>query len=69
MHSNNFRFICRSYVCSTLKFVLLKDSRQSLFRHDFPSGLLVKNLPAMQAAEGLIPGSRRHSGEGNGNPL
>ena len=36
---------------------------------------LVKNLPAMQETPfnagdpGLIPGSRRSSGEGNGNPL
>ena len=29
----------------------------------------VKNPPAMQETQGSIPGSRRSSGEGNGNPL
>ena len=29
----------------------------------------VKNLPAVQGALGLIPGSGRSPGEGNGNPL
>ena len=38
----------------------------------FPDGSLVKNLPtnAGDAGDmGLIPGSRRVSGKGNGNPL
>ena len=30
---------------------------------------MVKNLPAMQETQGLVPGSGRSSGEGNGNPL
>ena len=30
---------------------------------------MVKNLPAMPAMQGLIPGSERSPGEGNGNPL
>ena len=30
---------------------------------------MVKNPPAMQADQGLIPGSGRSPGEGNGNPL
>ena len=30
---------------------------------------MVKNLPANAGDVGLIPGSRRSSGEGNGNPL
>ena len=30
---------------------------------------MVKNPPAMQETQGSIPGSRRSSGEGNGNPL
>ena len=31
---------------------------------------MVKNLPALQAGDlGLIPGSGRSPGEGNGNPL
>ena len=34
-----------------------------------PGGSLVKNLPANTADAGLIPGSRRYPGEGNGNPL
>ena len=41
----------------------------------FPSGSVVKNPPAMQETAcstvdlGLIPGSGRSPGEGNGNPL
>ena len=34
----------------------------------FPGGSVVKNLPAVQET-GLIPGSGRSPGEGNGNPL
>ena len=34
-----------------------------------PGGSLVKNLPANTGDSGLIPGSRRYPGEGNGNPL
>ena len=30
---------------------------------------MVKNLPANAGNEGLIPGSGRSSGEGNGNPF
>ena len=30
---------------------------------------IVKNLPANAGDMGLIPGSERSSGEGNGNPL
>ena len=35
----------------------------------FPDGSVVKNLPANAGDVGLIPGSGRSSGEGNGNPL
>ena len=35
----------------------------------FPSGSVVKNLPANEEDEGLVPGSGRSPGEGNGNPL
>ena len=35
----------------------------------FPGGSLVKNLPANAGDAGLIPGSGRSPGEGNGNPL
>ena len=34
----------------------------------FPGGSAVKNLPASAGDSGLIPGSRRSSEEGNGNP-
>ena len=35
----------------------------------FPGGSAVKNPPANAGAMGLIPGSGRSPGEGNGNPL
>ena len=35
----------------------------------FSGGLVVKNLHANVGDEGLIPGSGRSPGEGNGNPL
>ena len=35
----------------------------------FPNGSVVKNLPASAGHLGLIPGSGRSLGEGNGNPL
>jgi len=35
----------------------------------FPDGSVVKNSPAKAGDAGLIPGSGRLSGEGNGNPL
>ena len=38
------------------------------FRQGFPGGGLVRNPPANAGAVGLIPGSGRSSGEGNGNP-
>ena len=34
----------------------------------FPSGLVVKNLPANAGDTGSIPGLGRSPGEGNGNP-
>ena len=36
---------------------------------NFPSDLVVKNLPANARDMSLIPGSGRSPGEGNGNPL
>ena len=36
---------------------------------DFSGDLALKNLPANAGGEGLIPGSGRSPGEGNGNPL
>ena len=35
----------------------------------FPGGSAVKNLPANAGDMGLVPGSGRSPGEGNGNPL
>ena len=35
----------------------------------FPGHSVVKNPPANAGDTGLIPGSGRSSGEGNGNPL
>ena len=35
----------------------------------FPGGSVVKNPPANEGDVGLIPGSRRSPGKGNGNPL
>ena len=35
----------------------------------FPGGSVVKNPPASAGDLGLIPGSGRSPGEGNGNPL
>ena len=35
----------------------------------FQGGSVVKNPPANAGDTGLIPGSGRSSGEGNGNPL
>ena len=35
----------------------------------FPGGSVVKNLPANVRNRGLIPGSGRSPGEGNGSPL
>ena len=36
---------------------------------DFPGGPVVKNPPADAGDTGLIPGSGRSPGEGNGSPL
>ena len=36
---------------------------------DFPSGSVVKNLPASAGDMGFIPRSERFPGVGNGNPL
>ena len=37
--------------------------------HCFPGGSVVKFLPANDGDSGLISGSGRSPGEGNGNPL
>ena len=36
---------------------------------DFPGDSVAKNLPANAEEVGLIPGTGRSPGEGNGNPL
>ena len=36
---------------------------------NFPGGSVIKNQPANAGDVGLIPGSGRSPGEGNGNPL
>ena len=44
----------------------------NIFTHAFPGGAVVKNPPANAGDArnmGLIPGSGRSHGEGNGNPL
>ena len=38
-------------------------------QRDFPGGSVVKNLPADAGDTGLIPGSGRSPGGGNGSPL
>ena len=40
-----------------------------LYSWDFPGGSVIKNSPANAGDAGLIPGSGRFPGEGNGNPL
>jgi len=37
--------------------------------YGFQGGSVVKNLPANAGDVGLIPGSGRFPGKGNGNPL
>ena len=46
-----------------------KLSELLLSARGFPGGSVVKNPPANAGDTGLIPGSGRSSGEGNGNPL
>ena len=41
----------------------------SVFWKIFSGGSVVKNPPATAGGTGLIPGSGRSPGEGNGNPL
>ena len=48
--------------------ILITTVPPPIFR-DFPGGSRVKNLPANAGDAGLIPGSGRSAGEGNGNPF
>ena len=60
---------------STSKYFLGRRSsswekkQRVIFIQGFPSGSVVKNLPANAGDAGLIPGSGRSPGEGNGKPL
>ena len=59
---------------STLFFVIFFQSLASFFSFGvcnlgFPGGSVVKSLPANAGDTGLISGSGRSPGEGNGNPL
>ena len=40
-----------------------------MFLLGFPSGSVIKNLPASAGDMGTIPGSGRYPGQGNGNSL
>ena len=48
--------------------LFLQTREQLIYFKGFPSGSAVKN-PPINADVGLIPGSGRFTGEGNGNPL
>ena len=53
-----------------MKWFLLYMFNVSVCKYvGFPGGSVVKNLPASTGDMGLIPGSGRSSGEGNGSPL
>ena len=59
---------------STLFYVIIFPSLASFFSFGgcnmgFPDGSVIKSLPANAGDTGLIPGSGRSPGEGNGNPL
>ena len=55
--------------CFILLQVLSWNVAQLQVPKGFSGGSVVKNLPANAGNAGSIPGSRRSSGEGNGNPL
>ena len=48
---------------------LVAALKASNLKEGFPSGSVVKNSPDKAGDPCSIPGSRRFSGEGNGNPL
>ena len=50
-------------------YAVLASSFLKLPVGGFPGGSVVKNLPANAGDAGLIPGSGRFPGEGNGYPL
>ena len=51
------------------KDIKLNFLSTALFCWHFPGGSVVMNSPANAGDVGLIPGSGRSPGEGNGNPL
>ena len=57
-----------SFPASPYLFLLLECSAIT-FHEGFPGSLAVKNPPANAGDMGLIPGSGRSPGGGNGNPL
>jgi len=57
------------FVCFLIRLLKLLSYKNSLLLLGFPGGSAVKNLPAKAEDGGLIPGSGRSFGEGNGNPL
>ena len=48
---------------------MAQSTSQKIVFMGFPGGSVVKNLPASAGDVGLITGSGRFPGEGNGNPL
>ena len=57
-------------VANILQYIELPPTpSKELSSWSFPGGMVVKNLPANARDAGLIPGSGKSSGEGDGNPL
>ena len=58
--------------CQKKKYITNETEKNALCKQKiggFPGDSAVKNPPANARDLGLIPGSGRSSGEGNGNPL
>ena len=75
---NQEHFVSQGMKCFNIHFTLattLDERIDSYFiftywvNEGFPFCSVVKNLPANAGSTGLIPGSGRSPGEGNGNPL
>ena len=62
-----FKVIIDKYDPVAIYFIVLGSSLYTLFV--FPGGSEVKVSASNAGDPGLIPGSGRSSGEGNGNPL
>ena len=56
-------------ICELSEFVIMFLEKQSTQMWGFPGGSGAKNPSASAGDMGLIPGSGRFTGEGNGNPL